>query len=280
MFKNSFFSNSRTSVLTLGLALVSVISLGIFTQGCSKEDIVVNDNMEYIDIPEAETDPLWFMNETLNKKHMTAFHRFNSKIDLVNGFIKVKINKGKDINISEQLFEKFCNGVIQTNQGVKEGKYKLAKEDDNIVIVSGINRKISRLKNGVENGNDDRVQLNQSSQAVGTAMVAAYKRLVQSPSGTYDYLNDLINMASGNFGGNVYLRSGSFTFQGYTFRWMVSDYCTFHGQPQNCWANQIASYTYLNANSGIAIQNGSGNISALTTTQPGAWAALEYYLYH
>ena len=211
------YSSKKSSIISAIAAIV--IIAGVLT-GCQKEDSVVIDNMEYINIPEIETDPLWFMDEVLNKKHMTAFHRFNSKVDLVNGFLKVKINKGKDINISEKLFEKFNNGVIQTNHDVKDGKYTLAKEDGNIVIVGGVNRNISRLK------------------------------------------------------------SGSFTYNGYTYTWMVSDYCTFFGQPQDCWGNKIVSYTHLNANSGIALQNGAGNNSAITTTQSGAWEALSDYLYN
>ena len=267
MNKNGFFS--IVSAITIIIAAEVLI-------GCQKDDFVENDNMEYIDIPEVETDALWFMDEVLNKKNMIAFYRFNSKVDLVNGFLKVKIKKGKDINISEQLFEKFSNSVRQTNQDVKDGKYKLSKEDGNILIVTGLNINNSRLKSG---GNDDRVQLNKPSQEVGIDMIDAYKILVNGPSSGYGSLNDWINMASGGFNTNVYLKSGPFTFQGYNYTWMVSDYCTFYGQPQNCWANQIASFNFLNANSGISLRNGSGNISAITTTQPGAWEALYKYLF-
>lgn len=153
--------------------------------GCQKEEdtIAESDNMEYIDIPEISeimSNPMWVAdNSALSEKYYKALLRFDVHIDMENGYLKVNIINGKEIGISEQLFEMFNDECLLINQNVKDGKYQLAKRDCHIVIVDNtINTGYIRLKDGgSENGGSGGtwipVNLNQSSsQDRGMALLS------------------------------------------------------------------------------------------------------------
>jgi hypothetical protein len=284
MKPNSFIKINMASV-----AIVIALLAGVMV-GCQKEeDGFWNDGtdlLEFIDIPEMETDSLWFMNKTANKKYHEAMRRFDDQVDLENEYLKVKITRGQEINISEQLFDVFYNGHMTVNQNVKDGKYALMK-DENGSIVSVRNKKqIPRLKSGSEgNENDDEwtpVSLSGSSQDVGMALMEALKHYIEY--GDIGTLNELIDMASGNFSASNYMRSGTFTYQGYTYTWFVSGYCQANNLPDNCWASVISgSYCtdYQNGQQGgIYRLNNAQRTPAMSihSSQPGSYTALSNYL--
>jgi hypothetical protein len=58
-----------------------------FMTGCQKEEdaFIEENNMEYIDLPEIESNELWFMDDELNKMYYKAMQRFDSYTDLKTG---------------------------------------------------------------------------------------------------------------------------------------------------------------------------------------------------
>jgi hypothetical protein len=271
------------------LATVIIVA-SCFMTGCQKEEdtIAESDNMEYIDIPEISgimSDPMWFVdNSTASEKYYKALRRFDTHIDLENGYLKVKIINGEEIGISEQLFEMFNDECLLINQNVKDGKYQLAKRDGHIVIVENIISGYIRLKNGSpENGGTwTPTNLNQSSsQNRGMALLKTMK-YYWSNRGNIGSINTLINMSSGNFQPNGHLW-GYFTYMGYTYTYDIIRVCAIFGLPDDCiWSNIQSSRTQSHQGGqqgGIfRIDCKSGTIFSIHSSQSGSYTPLSNYI--
>jgi hypothetical protein len=272
-----------------------VIAASCFMTGCQKEEdtIAESDNMEYIDIPEISeimSDPMWFVdNSTSSEKYYKALRRFDTHIDLENGYLEVKIINGEEIGISEQLFEMFNDECLLINQNVKDGKYQLAKRDGHIVIVENIISGYTRLKNGSPEkggtggtgGTWTPTNLNQSSsQNRGMAVLETMKYYWKNRS-TINSINTLFNMSSGYFGGRGYM-SGYFTYNGYTYNWFLGGRCQNLGEPDDCiWSNVQSDYKTSWTQGGILqVNNKSGAMFTIHSSQAGSYTALCNYVFN
>ena len=121
------------------------------------------------------------------------------------------------------------------------------------------------------------VNLAGSQQDVGVALVEAFKYYESNSSARL--LGDLVDLNSVSWDrSSKSMQKGTFTFQGYTFTFMVYNGCGFFGQSGDCILNNIVGSTPLNADSGIALKNGTSNIMSITTTNPDAGKALKSYI--
>jgi hypothetical protein len=274
------------------VAVVIALLVGVMV-GCQKEDGVLwNDNIdisEFIDIPEMEADPVWFMDETLSAKYYKAKQRFNEQTYLESGYLKVKITRGEEIDISEQLFKIFNDGYMQINQDVKEGKYLLIKQKDGSIVSVRNKVQIPRLKSGDESAGDaggwEPVNLNGSSQSTGMSLLDALKHYLDHPNSVSN-LSDLVNLDSGNFssGYNGMSMSGTFMLNGYTYTWRVANMCVY-GSSQNCIGNNISGYDnnmYSNNTGNYMIRNNDSSpgspLITINSNQAGSYSNLSQYL--
>jgi hypothetical protein len=265
-----------------------VIAASCFVISCSQDDDAtgLETGMEYIDIPEIESNELWFTDNELNKKYYEALRRFDSHIELDNGYIKVEIISGEKIGISEQLFKRFSDGSMQINQDVKGGKYQLSKRDGYIVIVNDIiNQGHIRLKNGShENNGWTPVNMNQSPQNLGMALLGAMRQYWQNRHST-ETINELINMSTGNFSRSNYMRSGTFTYGGYTYTWTVNGACQANNMPDDCiWSNISSDYKRYYGDNGqyggilrLDMCCNGGHIFSIQSPQSGSYGPLYHY---
>jgi hypothetical protein len=217
------------------------------------------------------------MDNELNKKHKEAARRFDAHQDLENGYLKVNITSGEEIGISEELFKMFNEGCMQINQKVKEGRYQLVKQDGFIVSVSNVNIRSPRLKNGNEGDPWTLVNLNQSSQNVGMALLGAMKYYWTDRKRDVGKITELIDMNTGYFSRSNYRIGGYFTYQGYIFQWSVENPCAGVGEPNNCISNDIQGDYVFEYEAGGSIYKLKGKSSALlviSSIQTGSYSVL------
>lgn len=129
----------------------------------------------------------------------------------------------------------------------------------------------------------DPASLKGTQQNVGMGILNALK-YYESNSSSINYLGELVDLDSGNFGSfnstnTTRWVSGTFTFQGYTYKYNVANPCAFHSLSDDCTLNNISGSDHLSGNSGYALRNNSGNILSITTNNSAANTALLHYLY-
>jgi hypothetical protein len=221
------------------------------------------------------------MDNELNKKYYAAMRRFDSHIDLDNGYIKVEIINGEEIGVSEQLFKRFNDVCMQINQDVKDGKYQLSKRDGHIVIIENVKAIYPRLKDSNENNEWTPVNLNQPN--VGMALMDAMRHYWRNRSsiGTID---KLINMSTGNFSMSQQQRSGTITYGGYTYTWNVNGVCQANNWPDDCiWSNIQTDYRYDYGSTGCVVKlvpKDGGYIFSIRSSQSGSYGPLSNYIFN
>jgi hypothetical protein len=267
------------------VCVMVMIVASCFVTGCQKEDTMMeNDNMEYIDIPEIESNELCFMDNAINKKYSEAMRRFDARMDLENGYIKVTITNGEEIGISEQLFKIFDDVCMQTNQDVKEGKYQLTKRDGYIVTVKDVKTTYPILKDSNEDGGTtwSPINMNQSSQNLGMVLLSAMRYYWQNRN-SKGTINQLINMSTGNFSRSTYMRSGTFTYGEYTYTRTVNGTCQANNMPDDCiWSNIQTDYykDYETTGGRVVLKdNDGGHIFSIQSPQSGSYIPLSAYCF-
>jgi hypothetical protein len=171
---------------------------------------------------------------------------------------------------------------MQINRNIKEDKYLLIIQKDGSIVFVGSKKQIPRLKSGNENAGWNPVSLSGSSQNVGMALMSAMKYYLNNDG--IATLNDLINMSSGNFSPSNYTKSGTFTYQGYTYTWFIDGYCQANNLPNDCWASVISGPNctdYQNGQQGgIYKLKGihDAPIMSIHSSQAGSYTALSNYM--
>jgi hypothetical protein len=170
---------------------------------------------------------------------------------------------------------------MQINQDVKDGKYQLSTRDGHIVIIENIKAIYPRLKNSNENNGWTPVNLNQSSQNRGIALLGAMKHYWNNSS-TIGSINTLINMSSGPFDIDGHL-FGYFTYMGYTYSYDVVRLCQVFRLPDDCiWSSiqseKTASYQEGRQGGIFYISCKSGSIFSIHSSQSGSYTPLKNYI--
>ena len=144
----SILKNKTNSVVALVILTVSIISLGIFAQGCSREDNFflssTEDESSFLNL-EMPKDRAFSKEESeiLNK----AFQRIHPYMIIEDNTCYLTIHSPKAVNMSVSLFSLIEQSVANANMQYE--MYKLFKEKDvNITIKNPfeINPPIIRLR--------------------------------------------------------------------------------------------------------------------------------------
>jgi hypothetical protein len=114
--------NMKTRFFLGGMILACMISIGIFMQSCSQEDM---SELPYLEI---NPDISKFSESDLNILQM-ARERMDKHVVLKDGYFQTSLTTGKQINISENLFDIFIASMNQTNAEIYENPILLNPQD-------------------------------------------------------------------------------------------------------------------------------------------------------
>ena len=115
--------------------------------------------------------------------------------------------------------------------------------------------------------------------ANGAGVIDALKYF-ENNSSNVSTLNQLVNLNSVNWANGAYVgqsvKSGQFTYQGYTFNYLVHNNCGAYGLSEDCIWNAVSGRNFSDTH--YAITNGSGNILSVTTTNQTAGQKLVNFI--
>ena len=96
----------------------------------------------------------------------------------------------------------------------KLGKLTLKEMRDEMPVIG------SDEQSGVVGGSGEKIDLGDSDQDVGMAILDALKVYNDNPSG-YDTLSDIVDYSTGDFDNGEVMESGVFVYEGNTYEWSI-----------------------------------------------------------
>jgi len=120
----------KASIFTFAVSALLTVVFGNFLTGCQTDEVVVAfDNYEYLELSnDADLSNLSSLSIENEKKFSMAFNR----ITIINekGLYRLKQSSGKQINISEELFDYFKAVIETTNKFNAQRFYKRPRLKD------------------------------------------------------------------------------------------------------------------------------------------------------
>lgn len=115
--------------------------LGVFFQGCEKDDINSSEYYEFLDVDLSVEDhtpeQLVILEEAKN--------RIDKYVTVKNGQFRLSINSGEEIKISEELYDHFLSMMNFSNSMISENEYVF---DGNKLVLNAPSLNPIRLKSG------------------------------------------------------------------------------------------------------------------------------------
>ena len=233
------------------------------------------DKNEFLSIEGTLDDPKTMLDLTklsiLRKANSRAYEHIKLKKD---GFLELNINSGKEIKISEELFDYVVNNLENTNKNIREGKLTPYLDDEKKIrfrrpTEHNING-IARLKNGnIEGDSDSRYNPSEHSDNENLEWLLGLYN-----SNQYGDMVEFMDMENTNWSANsmgIYSTGGYGTLNGQKAHYRILNNCAGWTDPYACDANYIAYTTYITYSSGsiashLIIRNPYGDPIATITT--------------
>ena len=132
--------------ITTICCLVSFVILSIVFQGCEKEDSFPSEYSEFLHVD--------LSTENYTPEQLAIFEKAKDRMDkyvnIKRGKFTITIKSGKEINISEELYEKFLSMMDFSNSIIRDKEYSII--DNKIILKAPYSNapsvNIPRLKSG------------------------------------------------------------------------------------------------------------------------------------
>lgn len=159
------------------------------------------------------------------KVYLSALQRVKKNLSVINNLLVINVKVGKELNISEDLFEYISNVISLWNNWIQGGRFSIVKFGENYYDIKPTPQDIKTTKAYA-------VDLSRMSDSGCWDAVSSV--IDTRPIGTYIWEHFILN-----FGGEI---SGTFYEGGKVKRYYVCDGCSTHGvSDPNCTYNYIAT---------------------------------------